>query len=287
MSRKKMLSLAATATFAMATATSQSADAGFRGMVGHSPTDGSVHILPRVTPTHPVAVHIPQVQIPTTGDTDNPVIRIRRPGPPFIPAPPSGGPVPIALPLPDYHHRWVFRDGGWIIIDDDIEAVPVVGPAVPVAPEAGSTPGPCTCLTKTYTRSGLTVFGDVYTKQSASAPVDSPAGDASEAPTSLVAATAVPLSAVPTNYAGRSYEDYLAEPRRPPSHKPATRRRCPARAKTNSLSGDFWPDCRGRIDARPNKSGDSRLRFSQSSASLRHRLRPAMARRQASAEARV
>ncbi len=72
-------------------------------------------------------------------------------------------------------------------------------------------PGPCTCLTKTYTPSGLVVFADVCTKELASASVDGSA-DATQVPTTPVAATAVPMSVVPTtpDYAGRTYEDYLA-----------------------------------------------------------------------------
>ena len=38
-------------------------------------------------------------------------------------------------------------------------------------PIAAPTPGPCTCLTKTYTQDGLVVFADLCTKESASAPV--------------------------------------------------------------------------------------------------------------------
>lgn len=107
-----------------------------------------------------------------------------------------------------HHGHWFFRGGRWIIIDgvDGGYDQPVVD-AQPVV----STPGPCTCLTKTYTPSGLVVFADVCTKESASASVDGSA-DASQVPTTPVAATAVPMSVVPTapNYAGRTYEDYLA-----------------------------------------------------------------------------
>jgi hypothetical protein len=211
---KMTLSLAATATLAMATLTSQSADAGFRGNAGHSPIGGSLHAPSRVTPIHPIAYHIPRAQSPPSGGPGNPIIRIRQP-------PPSGGLVPPVLPPPDYHHHhhhhWVFHDGGWIVIDDDIDAAPVA------APESASTPGPCTCLTKTYTRGGLVVFADVCTKESASAPVDGAARDASQAPTSPVAATAVPMSVVPTspNYAGRTYEDYLAAIPQPQASNPS------------------------------------------------------------------
>jgi hypothetical protein len=102
----------------------------------------------------------------------------------------------------------VFRGGRWLVIDDvAVEETPVLPLASPVV-----APGPCTCLTKTYTHSGLVVFADVCTKESASAPVDATVGDASQTPTTPVAASAVPMSVVPTvpNYAGRTYEDYIA-----------------------------------------------------------------------------
>jgi hypothetical protein len=50
MSRKMTLRLAATGTLAMATLTSQSADAGFRGIAGRSLIGGSAHTPARVTP---------------------------------------------------------------------------------------------------------------------------------------------------------------------------------------------------------------------------------------------
>jgi|HubBroStandDraft_2_1064218.scaffolds.fasta_scaffold143034_2 hypothetical protein len=100
------------------------------------------------------------------------------------------------------HDHWVFRFGRWIAVDDVVDEAPA-----PVV----AAPGPCTCLTKTYTPSGLVVFADICTKESASAAVDGSA-DASQVPTTPVAASAVPMSVVPTapNYAGRTYEDYLA-----------------------------------------------------------------------------
>jgi hypothetical protein len=84
---------------------------------------------------------------------------------------------------------------------------------VPAEVDDGPAPGPCTCLTKSYTPSGLVVFADVCTKESASASVyGNASADATQVPTTPVAATAVPMSVVPTNpdYAGRTYEDYLA-----------------------------------------------------------------------------
>jgi hypothetical protein len=69
------------------------------------------------------------------------------------------------------------------------------------------------CLTKSYSPSGLVVFADVCTKESASASVyGNASAAATQVPTTPVAATAVPMSVVPTtpDYAGRTYEDYLA-----------------------------------------------------------------------------
>jgi hypothetical protein len=106
-----------------------------------------------------------------------------------------------------HHHHWVFRDGVWVVFDDVTEEV------VPAEVDDGPAPGPCTCLTKTYTPSGLVVFADVCTKESASASVyGNASAQATQVPTTPVAATAVPMSVVPTNpdYAGRTYEDYLA-----------------------------------------------------------------------------
>jgi len=110
-----------------------------------------------------------------------------------------------------HHGHWIFRGGRWIIIDG-VDAVDVVDEA-PVA-----APGPCTCLTKTYTPDGLVVFADVCTKEAASARVDGgaaaatplpPAGKSSDA---APAASPADVSQGPTspNYAGRTYQDYLA-----------------------------------------------------------------------------
>ena len=54
--------------------------------------------------------------------------------------------------------------------DDGVQGSPgTLGMAPGLA--AAPTPGPCTCLTKTYTQDGLVVFADLCTKESASAPV--------------------------------------------------------------------------------------------------------------------
>jgi hypothetical protein len=57
--------------------------------------------------------------------------------------------------------------------------------------------GPCTCLTKDYTPEGQVVFKDLCTKESAMAPVDGMPEKASEVQ-------------APTNFAGKTYQDYLA-----------------------------------------------------------------------------
>ncbi|MGH6670421.1 MAG: hypothetical protein ACRECV_00410 [Xanthobacteraceae bacterium] len=127
---------------------------------------------------------------------------------PVTPRRPGRPGIPIIVGEHHHHHHhmhWVFRGGHWLEIDDVIEESPVV--AAPV-----SVPGPCTCLTKTYTATGLVVFADVCTKESASAPAADDLSDASQAPTSPVPAKATPISQVPTtpNYAGRTYQEYLA-----------------------------------------------------------------------------
>jgi hypothetical protein len=104
-----------------------------------------------------------------------------------------------------HHWHWVFRGGRWIQGDD--VAVADVTPVTPAV-----TPGPCTCLTKTYTQTGLVVFADICTKESASAPATDDTADASQAPSTPVPAKATPIAEVPTapNFAGKTYEDYLA-----------------------------------------------------------------------------
>ncbi len=110
-----------------------------------------------------------------------------------------------------HHHHRIFRNGIWIDVDgyaEDYVEAPVV-----------ATPGPCTCLTKTYTKDGLVVFADVCTKEAASARVDGTAMGAIEVPTD---GQATPPSKAPVdskamarqptspNYAGRTYTDFLA-----------------------------------------------------------------------------
>ena len=100
----------------------------------------------------------------------------------------------------------MFRDGSWIYVDEPDDVAPAADPA------PATVSGPCSCLTKTYTASGLVVFADVCTQESASASATEDFGDASKAPTTPVPAMATPIAEVPTvpNYAGRTYQDYLA-----------------------------------------------------------------------------
>ncbi len=193
MSRKIILSLAA-AILAVATFSSQADARGFGGGGfggGRAFGGGGGHMAMARFTGH-------------GGRTLTPILprHPRMPGPFPHPHPHPGTPGHWAFHHHDHGHL-VFRFGRWIVVDDVVDEASA--PAVVIAP------GPCTCLTKTYTPSGLVVFADVCTKESASASVDTSA-DASQVPTAPVAATAVPMSAVPTapNYAGRTYEDYLA-----------------------------------------------------------------------------
>jgi hypothetical protein len=106
------------------------------------------------------------------------------------------------------HGHLVFRGGRWITIDDVVDDV-VEAPVTPV-------PGPCTCLTKNYTADGLVVFADVCTKEAASARVDGSASEATPVPPADKSSDATDgqssVAAAPTspNYAGRTYQDFLA-----------------------------------------------------------------------------
>jgi hypothetical protein len=198
----------------------------FASFTGHGGRIG-----PIILPPHPV--------IPGPPPGHHPPFPIPLPIPVHLPPPIPGGHPPIPLPIPihlppgpipnpnpgpgpgpgnpggppdhdhhhHHHHHWVFIGGAWVVIDD------VTNEVVPADPDDGLAPGPCTCLTKTYTPSGLVVFADVCTKESASASAyGNASAEATQVPTTPVAATAVPMSVVPTSpdYAGRTYEDYLA-----------------------------------------------------------------------------
>lgn len=185
MSRKLILTLAAAASVAAAGLTLGSSAVYARGMSGgaHFSSGGNHFSSGRVR----VA----------TNHTPGRMVLPPRPG--------HGGRIPIVnLHHHHHHHHWVFRGGHWVVLGEDIVEAPVL--------ERTVAPGPCSCLTKTYTPEGLVVFADVCTKESASAPALDDTADASKAPTSDVPAKATPISQVPTkpNYAGRTYEEYLA-----------------------------------------------------------------------------
>lgn len=185
MSRKLILTLAAAASVAAASVTLGSSAVYARGMGGsggHFSAGGGHNV-------HMAAL------------SHNPGLRSNR----MVIRHPGGRIPPIRIGhLHHHHHHWVFRGGRWIVLGEDVVEAPVL--------ERTVAPGPCSCLTKTYTSEGLVVFADVCTKESASAPALDDTADASKAPTSDVAAKATPISQVPTkpNYAGRTYEDYLA-----------------------------------------------------------------------------
>jgi hypothetical protein len=206
MSRKVIITLAA-ATIAVAGLASSSSSYA-RGFVGGHAFGGGGHAFGgggrsfgRVGPVGHLRVGGPIGR----GHIGPPIGRINVPGRPGRPG------HPIIIGFHPHHWHWVFRGGRWIDVDDvavdTVDVAPVVSTPAPV-----SVPGPCSCLTKTYTPTGLVVFADTCTKESASAPATDDTADASQAPTSPVAATATPMDQVPTtpNYAGHTYQDYLA-----------------------------------------------------------------------------
>lgn len=187
MSRQLILTLAAAASVAAASVTLGSSAVYARGGMG----GGGGHFSSGGGRVHMAAVNH------SSGLRSNRMV-VRQPG--------RHIPIVIGHLHHHHHHHWVFRGGRWIVLDgEDIVAAPVLAPAA-------SVPGPCTCLTKTYTPAGLVVFADVCTKESASAPVEGDTADAAQAPTSDVPAKQTPMAQVPTkpNYAGRTYDDYVA-----------------------------------------------------------------------------
>jgi hypothetical protein len=206
LSRKVIIALAAAAALAAPLLGSSASYARGFGFGGGGGGGGGMHFSAgRIGGSHavfarrvaPIRVgrvgHVTHLNIARTG-------RLCALGRPCLPRP------PIWVWHPHHHHHWVFRGGHWII-DDVAVAAPV-----DVAPLPAVAPSPCTCLTKTYTPTGLVVFADVCTKESASAPATDDTADASQAPSTQVPAKATPIAEVPTtpNYAGKTYEDYLA-----------------------------------------------------------------------------
>ena len=204
MSRTIILSLATATTIAAASLLSSAADArgfGGGGMGGGRSFGGGGHVASMSHVSTARSVGRSRVATLNNGRGGHP----SKPGKP-------GGPGHLAH---HHHHHWIFRDGIWLDIDDGYDDV-IDEPVV-------ATPGPCTCLTKTYTQDGLVVFADVCTKEAASARVDGNAADATPLPPAQPkASNATPVppadgktadaSQAPTstNYAGRTYKDFLA-----------------------------------------------------------------------------
>jgi hypothetical protein len=95
------------------------------------------------------------------------------------------GPPIIHIGHPHFHDHvgyWHFREHRFV------RSVGYVRPVVE---------GTCNCLTKDYTPEGTVVFKDLCTKEMASAPVEGAPAQASEIQ-------------APTNFAGKTYQDYLA-----------------------------------------------------------------------------
>src|SRR5574341_697198 len=89
----------------------------------------------------------------------------------------AGGVDTRALHLPDQELRAGWYGGVRGFVHQGIRRCDL-GYAEPVAAGVGapvvSTPGPCTCLTKSYAQDGMVVFADLCTKESAAAISDTP-----------------------------------------------------------------------------------------------------------------
>ncbi len=97
----------------------------------------------------------------------------------------GGHPPIIHVGHPHFHdhvHFWRLHERGYV------RPVSYVQPVVE---------GTCNCLTKDYTPEGTVVFKDLCTKEMASTPVGGAPAQASEVQ-------------APTNFAGKTYQDYLA-----------------------------------------------------------------------------
>jgi len=101
----------------------------------------------------------------------------------------NGHRPPISRPHRPHHNHHVHRHHHWRYVWRHGYYRPV-GYVAPVA-------GLCTCLTKDYTPEGIVVFRDLCTQEMASAPVAGAPAQASEIQ-------------APTNFAGKTYQDYLA-----------------------------------------------------------------------------
>jgi len=204
MSRTLILTLAAAATITVASFASSSSYAHGFGGGGHASFGGHAS----------VGGHVGTTRLNGGGRVAGNGGRTFNPGHPGHGYPGRGYPGRPGHWAGHPGGHWIFRGGRWIVVD------PVVGGVDDAAPVSAAGPGPCTCLTKTYTQDGLVVFADVCTKEAASARVGggassdatpvppantqsndtapvAPAADATQAPTS-------------TNYAGLTYQDFLA-----------------------------------------------------------------------------
>ena len=108
------------------------------------------------------------------------------------------------------HGHWVLRDGRWIILSDIVSEAPVL--AVSDAPVSSpvAAANSCSCLTKNYTADGLVVFADPCTGEAASAAVDGNAPDVTPAPPVQQKSSEAPQAPTSQNYAGLTYQKYLA-----------------------------------------------------------------------------
>ena len=82
------------------------------------------------------------------------------------------------------------------------------------APVVTTTRGPCTCLTKNYTPEGQVIFKDLCTNEMAAGPVagsPSAEGPARIAPQSAVQPQQNVAQADPSNFAGRTFQDFQAQ----------------------------------------------------------------------------
>ena len=85
-------------------------------------------------------------------------------------------------------HFWRYREHRFVRFGGYVRPVGYARPVVE---------GTCTCLTKDYTPEGIVVFKDLCTQEMASAPAEGAPAQASEVQ-------------APTNFAGKTYQDYLA-----------------------------------------------------------------------------
>ena len=113
---------------------------------------------------------------------------------PATPATPAALATPVvpASPVNPAGHSMGTDTGFSVVAAGSID--PVAGELPDVAPVSAAAPGPCTCLTKTYTQAGLVVFADMCTKETASAAVGGTSSDATPVPPADRSSDAAPLA---------------------------------------------------------------------------------------------